>query len=412
VRAALGYGGRLPAAPLANPTARRLLEESLRRLPPEDGRARAVALARLAQVRFQDATVAERLELCDEAEGIARRLDNPVVLAAVLLARCLTLDGPDDTEVQLRIGAELSEIGQRIGDPDVTLEGARIRIPALFTVGRHDEARTLAEQFTALATESHHHENIRLATMWDIVWSGIAGPYDEAEAKADRLLQKLVKAGHPQAHIIHFGQTFVPRWLHGQLDRTRPELDAIGGMDQGVGVLWAMGLWIEAGTGHEREALGHLHDADPDEFLDRLPRDMTWWPAVIGCAVAAACGDARWAEALHDAILPYEGHNCVAQYSGFFGTADHYVGTLAFTLGRWDEAVDRLQRGIDRHQALGSTGFEVMSSRWLVRALRRRNGPGDEAAAAALEAESDRIAGPLHLSPLPEVVEPPQLSTG
>src|SRR5262249_52346285 len=49
-RAALGYGGRLPAAAPPNPVARRLLDEALARLAPTDSRARALTLARLAHV--------------------------------------------------------------------------------------------------------------------------------------------------------------------------------------------------------------------------------------------------------------------------------------------------------------------------------------------------------------------------
>src|SRR5690606_16833361 len=89
VRAALGYGGRLPAAPPPNPTARGLLDEALVRLPPDDSRARALVLARLAHVLHEDAPHAERKAIADEAEAMARRLDAPVVLASVLSSRVL-----------------------------------------------------------------------------------------------------------------------------------------------------------------------------------------------------------------------------------------------------------------------------------------------------------------------------------
>src|SRR5690606_1477726 len=89
VRAALGYGGRLPAAPPPNPTARRLLEEALALLPEEDSRARALVLARLAHVLHAEAPHHERKRLADEAEAMARRLDAPVVLASVLSSRVL-----------------------------------------------------------------------------------------------------------------------------------------------------------------------------------------------------------------------------------------------------------------------------------------------------------------------------------
>ena len=145
-RAALGYGGRLPAAPPSNPEARDLLEQVLDRLPATDTRARALATARLAHVRHGDAPHAERRALADEAEAMARRLDAPVVLASVLCSRVLALDGPDDLDEHLDIGAEVMRIGEQTGDQDLVLQGARARIHPLFVVGAHDAARDLADR--------------------------------------------------------------------------------------------------------------------------------------------------------------------------------------------------------------------------------------------------------------------------
>jgi tetratricopeptide (TPR) repeat protein len=401
VRAALGYGGRLPAGAPANPTAQGLLEDALRRMPEEDGRSRALLLSRLAQVRYQDAAYDDRRALCDEAEAIARRLDNPVVLATVLIGRCLTLDGPDDIDDQLRVGAEVTEIGRHIGDPDVTLQGARIRIPALFVTGDHDEARKLAGSFASLAQEVRHPDHIRLSTMWDILWAGIEGPYDDFEAKAESLRRELEKAGHPQAAIIHFGQTFVPRWLHGQLDKAWAVLELMGGVKTELAVLWSMSVWAEAAMGHEADALTHLGELDPREFLARVPRDVMWWPTLTGCAVAASCGEPAWAEVIHDTLLPYAGRNCVAAYTNFFGAADHHLGTLSVALGRYDTAVDRLEQALERHRALGAGGFVALSAAWLAHALTLRANPGDADTAATLTTESTDLAATLGLGGLP-----------
>ncbi len=123
VRAALGYGGRLPAVPPPNPTARALLEQARLLLPPRDSRALALTLARLAHVIYADAGHDERLVLAAEAEAMARRLDAPVVLASVLCSRMLAVDGPDDVEDHLEMGAEVIRIGEQTGDADVVLQG-------------------------------------------------------------------------------------------------------------------------------------------------------------------------------------------------------------------------------------------------------------------------------------------------
>lgn len=401
VRAALGYGGRLPAGSPPNPTARRLLEEALERLGPEDGRRRALLLARLAQVRHQDATYDQRQALSDEAVAIGRRLDNPVVLASVLMARCLTLDGPGDIDGQLVVGAEVSDIGEQIGDPDVVLQAARIRVPALFVVGKHDEARSLAGRFAQLANEVRHYDHVRLATMWDILWTGLEGRYDEFEEKADELHRRLVAAGHSQADIIYFGQTFATRWLHGRLERSRDELDRLGGAEAGY-VLWSMAAWADAATGQESRALARLDARDPREFVDELKLDVMWWPTITGCTIAATCGHEGWAAALYGALEPFAGRNCVASYTSFFGAIDHHLGTLAVTLGRHDDAVTWLESGLERHRALGAAGYVALSTCWLAQARRQRDGPGDADAARAHDEESRGLASRLELAGLPD----------
>lgn len=406
VRAALGFGGRLPAAAPRNPAACELLEDALERMPQEDGRSRALLLSRLAQFRYQDTPYADRRALCDEAEAIARRLDNPVVLATVLIGRCLTLDDADEVEDQLRIGAEVMEVGQHIGDPDVTLQGARIRIPALFTTAQADEARTLAASFAGLAQEVRHPDHVRLATMWEILWAGIEGPFADFEARADQLRRQLVTAGHPQAAVIHFGQTFVPRWLHGHLERSQPVLELLGGAASESAVLWAMVVWSEAGQGRVDQALDLLRSQDPTEFVARAPRDVMWWATLTGCSVAASLGEPAWAAVLHETFLPYAGWNLVAAYTSFFGAVDHHLGTLSVALGNYDEAVARLEQALERHRELGTESFVALSATWLAHARTLRNAQGDDEAAAALRAESAALAARLGLAGLPTLKGP------
>ena len=227
VRAALGYGGRLPASPPSNPAARRLLGEALDRLPATDGRNRALALARLAHVLHADAPHAERKAVADEAEAMARRLDAPVVLASVLCSRVLALDGPDDVDEHLDIGEEVIRIGRQTGDTDLVLQGARARIHPLFVVGAHDAARDLADTFTQLAGTVRHPDHLRLAAMWRTMWTALQGRFDDAEAEAEALRLRLEAAGHSQVPIIHLGQTFSIRWMRGTFGTVLPLIGAL-----------------------------------------------------------------------------------------------------------------------------------------------------------------------------------------
>jgi hypothetical protein len=401
-RAALGYGGRLPAAAPPNPTARSLLEEALTHLAPSDGRQRALALARLGHVLTLAAPHAERLADSDEAVAMARRLDAPVVLASVLVSRSLALDGPDDVDEQLDLGEEVMAIGRQTGDPDLVLQGARARIQALFVIGRQKEAQILARELTALAGEVRHPDHLRIASMWATMWAVIEGRFDEAQARADALRDELRAAGHSQAQTISVAQTFVLRLLHGSLDALRPMVEAIRRPPDVISLNgWALLSWLEAGTDNMARAHELLDEVDPARLASQ-DRGYLWRPTVIGAAAAAALtGDRAWANAAHEALRPYAGHNAVMGYASFLGAVDHHLGTLDAVLGRIDTAADELESGLERHRVLGARPFVALSARWLANALAERDASGDADRALLLHAESVALEEELGLASLP-----------
>ena len=400
-RAALGYGGRLPAAPPSNPRARELLEQVLDRLPAHDSRARALALARLAHIRHGDAPHAEREALADEAEAMARRLDAPVVLASVLCSRVLALDGPDDLDEHLDIGAEVMRIGEQTGDQDLVLQGARARIHPLFALGAHDAARDLADRFARLAATVRHPDHLRLAAMWRIMWAGLEGRFDEAETWAGDLRARLEVAGHSQAGNIHAGQTFVHRWLQGTLAGATPEVEGEGQLSPAELPFWAMHVWALAGVGHRESLARNLRSRDVTE-LATVDASYNWLMAVVGVSVAASsAGDAAWAQAAYDALAPYSGRNCVMGYVAYLGAVDHHLGTLAAVLGNPDEAVEHLDAALDRHHTIEAHPWIALSAAWAANVRAERDGPGDAARSATLHAEAAALAAELAMLSLP-----------
>jgi hypothetical protein len=332
---------------------------------------------------------------------MARRINAPVVLGAVLMARCMTLDGPDDIEEQLATGAEVTRIGEQTGDPDLALQGARVRITALFLLGRHHEARELTVGFTAAARQVRHPDHLRIATMSQILWAGIGGDFDEVRALARTLRRQLQAAGHPHAPAIHFAQTFVLRWLQGALELNRPGLDAQREIEPDNDLLSSMAVWLDASTGHEDRALARLAEIDPATFIAELHQDLMWWFKLLAYTVAASGGDPTWAEVLYDTLAPYSGRNCVLAYTTFVGALDHHLGTLALVLGRHDRAVELLGSGLDRHRDLDSGPYVALSARWLACALVRRGHPDDRDRATELHQESLALADRFSLAGLP-----------
>jgi hypothetical protein len=399
-RAALGFGGRLPAAPPPNPTARRLLDEALTRLATSDSRARALTLARLAHVLHADAPHAERKAIADEAEAMARRLDAPVVLASALVSRVLALDGPDDVDDHLDIGAEVIAIGQQTGDPDLVLQGARARIHPLFVVGAHDAARELADTFTQLAGTVRHPDHVRIATMWRTMWAAVEGRFDEAEAQADQLRVQLEVAGHSQVITIHFAQTFGPRWLRGTLAGMRPVVEAGLSLNPPSFTWWALRTWIESAAG-DRDAAQASLDGRATDDLASTDAGYLWLFATVGVAVSATTmGDRRWARAAYDTLAPYSGRNAVLGYASYLGAIDHHLGTLAAVLGRTDAAAEHLDAALERHRVIDARPWMALSGAWLANVLVERDAR-DADRAASLSAESRALAQDLGVAVLP-----------
>lgn len=412
VRAALGFGGILPAAAPPNPDASGLLAEALERMPTSDSRSRAIALARYAQVQNLVAPYPERRAQSDEAVAMARRIDAPVVLAQVLMARCLTLDGPEDAEEQVAVGEEITRLGERTADPELVLQGARARMPALINLACQDEASALAETFARLADQVRHPDHLRLARMWRIMRTGLDGRYIEAEAQADQLLDELLAAGHVQGVGIHFVQTFGGRWLHGDLERSRPALEAMKMVFPSSIRFWAISLWLDMFSGEDERARAELAAADPRQVRE-LPWDYFWWPTVLAWTVVATQGatvgqaDREWAAELYDAMEPYRGRNCALGYAAYGGAVDHYLGTLATVLDRHDEAVTLLESGLARHRELEAVELTALSTRWLAHALAARAGPDDVERAGRLLDESLAAERELGLHGLPPAAELP-----
>ena len=70
----------------------------------------------------------------------------------------------------------------------------------------------------------------------------------------------------------------------------------------------------------------------------------------------SALGDQPRAARLYELLLPYADHNVlVARLPlGTLGSASHYLGLLAATIGRRDDAVAHLQTAMGAHARMGA----------------------------------------------------------
>jgi transcriptional regulator with XRE-family HTH domain len=396
--AALGYGGILPATVSPDQRAEALLKEALEQLGEEDSAARATVLARLAHWLHNARPYPERLELSDQSLAMARGTGHRRTLATVLMHRSWALDGPDDVADALAVASEILGIGAELGDPELTLEGLRIRVTAQFEKGEHTAAVQTALTMKHLAEEVRHPEFIRLSAMWDVTLANLEGRFADAKELAGELGRSLARIGHSQAQIIPAAQTF-PWWvLRGRSSKYIPTLQELSAYEP-ANIAWpATTAWCLAETGALDRAAGLLHRITPDAAAT-ADKNYQWWAVIVGFSGAVdLVGDRQWAEVLYDLAAPYAGHNATLGVATYLGAADHWLGVLAGVAGRFTDAADHLEAALTRHDAMGSRPLTALTQEAYGRMLSRRGEAADIDRARWLTARAKRTAAELGLA--------------
>jgi tetratricopeptide (TPR) repeat protein len=397
-RAALGYGGILPAAVRSDLRGQGLLEEALERLGKEDDGARAMVLARLAHWLHNVRRYPERLELSDRSVAMARAAADPRTLATVLLHRCWALDGPDDAGDAGTVATEILRIGSQLDDSELKLEGLRIRLAAQFENGEHAAAVATAHDMKALAEAVRHPEFIRLSAMWDIAVASLEGRYKEAEELAAELGRRLDQIGHSQAQLIAVAQSASWRLLQGHATEYVVLFEALS-VAEPANLAWpAITAWSLAESGVRDRAAELLRQTEPGSAAD-ADKNYLWWAVIVGFSAAVdLVEDRRWAGALYDLAAPYAGSNCTLGLASFLGAADHWLGVLATAAGRFTEAIAHLEAALARHREMGARPWTALTEEAYGHVLSMRGRAGDAEQAGKLTESALRTAEELGLA--------------
>jgi transcriptional regulator with XRE-family HTH domain len=398
LRAALGYGGILPATVSPDQRAQALLEEALERLGEEDSAARATILARLAHWLHNARPYPERLELSDRSVAMARGTGDQRTLATVLVHRGWALDGPDDVGDALEVASEILGIGAELGDPELRLEGLRIRVGAQFEKGEHPVATATALAMKELAEEVRHPEFIRLAAMWDVTIANMEGRFADAEELAGELGRRLARIGHSQAQTIPLAQIFPWVVLRGRSSEHIPILEGLSAYEPANIAPPAIMAWCLAETGALDRAADLLRRTGPAAVAG-ADKNYLWWAVIVGFSGAVdLVRDRQWAEVLYDLAIPYAGHNCTLGVATFLGAADHWLGVLAGAAGRFTEATQHLEAALRRHHDMGSRPMTALTQEAYGHVLTMRGEAADIERARGLTASAMRTAGELGLA--------------
>jgi class 3 adenylate cyclase/tetratricopeptide (TPR) repeat protein len=357
---------------------------------------RARLQANLAAELMWAGDLGRKRALGDEALAIARRLDQPLVLASVLAARTAAMWDPASAHERLEISAELLELSESTEDPRFRLLALWRRLNALMELGDVAGADAAHSELQRLATELRQPVFRWFAAKVSVSRLTLAGQLDEAEAAAATALSIAREAGQVDAEITHTVSVAGIRYAQGRLGEVVPLL-----ADSATALPTLPLLRVLLALGHCQ--LGQRDDAlEALAPLRRAPVEHTVFDYFAGPTAAlwaeacAELGDTETAASLAEHITP---HAVQMAYHPilWLGSFAHHLGRLATALGRPEEAEAHFATAVQTHERLQAPVSLGWTRLHWAHLLLARGGPGDAEAARELLGQTLATARELGL---------------
>jgi DNA-binding CsgD family transcriptional regulator len=158
---------------------------------------------------------------------------------------------------------------------------------------------------------------------------------------------------------------------------------------------------IYSELGREREARATFEQLAAYDFTD-LPQDALWLTSITYLAeVCAFLGDVRRAATLYQFLLPYAGRPIVFGSSHVcYGAAARYLGLLATTMERWEDAAQHFEDALAMNARMGARPWLAHTQHQYAVMLLARHQPGDRDKAMSLLHEALTTASELGMQAL------------
>jgi class 3 adenylate cyclase/tetratricopeptide (TPR) repeat protein len=371
----------------------KLLEEALEAIGQDDSALRALLLSRLAHLLSYAGDPSQVNELAAEAESVARRLGDPVVLSDALAARHDSLWEPDALPRRLAISDERLTLVESTGDRE---QQAMVRCHRLVDLLEHGQAAAAWQELDAhrdLAVALRQPFHLGFSAMFGATRAMFEGRFGEAE----RLAHESADLLEADPNVLHqFGaQLFFIRREQDGLTELEPFLRTQSGQADtwrsASGALRTALTVFLCDTGQYDEAASEFDRLAAHDFTD-IARDAGW--LTVHALLAEVCAelvDVRRAALLYDLIAPYAGRMLVVGLAtASTGSIERQAGVLAMTFGRLDLAARHFDAALGRNREAGARPWAAHAQHNLATVLLRRRDPGDlELARRHLEEASE-----------------------
>lgn len=376
---------------------RALVDEALLALDGTAPGTRAVLLARRAtEMPFADS--AGRRSVCDEALALARTADDGAV-AEVLRLRPTALNDPGLAQDRLDSAREFLGLAERSGDPDMRFDATSALFVASLEAGLIADADaaldSLRRQADATGSPLHRaYASVRQATM-----TFLRGDFAAARGHAGRAAE--IAAQHHLADVTRLCASVISSSFHICGDPTGANMmRSRAASDPLPGFVFALFLhqagYVDQARHELRRGLAQMADDRASLWLGSLTAGAEIADRLQDCEVAAAVlGPLR--SATGPLAVTGAGALCL-------GVNEQFVGQALSGLGRYDEAIEALDRALELSFRTGFSPFVARTQVALVRALRRRRAAGDLERAASVAVEARELATSLGMIGIAETL--------
>jgi tetratricopeptide (TPR) repeat protein len=365
-----------------------VLEDAIEAVDPEDGPVRARLLATLSSELMWADDGDRRFALSDEALAIARRLQDARTLAHVLILRSIAITAPDTLDTRVVDTGQLAEVADLLDDPVVHFHAAHAQLRLAVDIPDRDALDEALARMASLAEQLRQPALSWLAALALASDDFFRGDLEGAEKRALEGLRLGDRAGQPEAVMFGGAQLLFVRRLQGRL----PELLDVAVAatnERGADYAHMVALSLcEAGRIDEaRERYARVARTGFD-----LRRDMVTGASLANLAhLASRLGDVDGAAVLYERLAPYE--RTIFQAMNAMLVTHHYLGMLAVTMDRDDDADHHFHEAVEVQRDLGAPLYVAETQLEWARALAQRGGADNIERARALATEARRVAG-------------------
>jgi tRNA A-37 threonylcarbamoyl transferase component Bud32/tetratricopeptide (TPR) repeat protein len=404
-RAALGYGATLFTPTQRDSTLIGLCEDALDLLGEEAAVLRARIMAQLAMGLYYSDPARGRT-LSEAAVQIALQVNEARTLAVALGARRYAISFPENLEERLAVTTEMVALGQQRGYREVEVLGHQWRTVDVLEQGdRYAVDREIAAH-AQLAEEMQQP----LHRWYNLVFRAMCALRQGQLVEGERLAHEALLSGErvqSQTPFIFFGiQLYQLRTFQGRFQELEDAVKSLIQQHPNL-IVWQCALaYLYCETNRREEAYRVFAPLAADDFAS-LPHDLNWGIAVALLAeTCSVLSDTRAAAVLYDQLLPYaERHIIVGPAIASYGSASYYLGLLATTLERWQEAEMHFTHALAANLQMAAWPWIVYAETANARMLLTRNHSGDQEKAGALLARALTTTQELGLAGLEEKIK-------